>query len=94
MYIGLSFAGIQRHIVLLEDEKRKAASLRETVELMSFNPDYSIGIYRECMEKLKRLEKSISWRMEFLEDMADDFRRILNENKRLLDDLEEKLTRH
>lgn len=77
--------------MLLEEEKRKAASLKETVELLSFNPDYSMDMYRECMERLEKLEKSISWRIEFLEDMVYGFRKIVNENQRLLDDLEVQL---
>lgn len=97
MYIALSYAGIRQHILLLEEEKRKTASLKETVQmtaqLAALNPDFNPRVYQNCLDDLELLERGIAWRMEFLENMVDDFQRIANENKERFDDLQIRLER-
>ena len=95
MYISISFFGIEQHIFLLEEEEKFVRILiekmNELYHIECENLEFDLNGFRKSMEDLNRLKKSIQFRMDFLESLVIDFRKIKNDNQILLEELEERL---
>ena len=92
MYVAVCFAGVERHLVILEEEKKKTAVLKELLQqyfkLESAASTFYPASIRENMELLEKMEKSINCRILFLISLVDDFKKQTELDKEIWDKLE------
>lgn len=95
MNIFISFSRIEQHISILEEEKNCVQIIKENFriyhQMHMEEQQIDLNSFRKSMEDLDKLEKSIQFRIDFLESLVIDFRKIKNDNQILLEELEERL---
>lgn len=89
MYIRINGSGIDAHGAHLEDERRLAAALSDTLQSLSLQareaPASVQARIREAREAVRREEEHIRWRMRFLDELTAEFARQSEETEHILE---------
>lgn len=87
MQIEISFSGLESHLELLDEEKRRLHALRDSLQdAQSRGMILNLQAYQRCMQQLDQLEQSIRFRREWLETVLEEFRMVKRRNQALIEE--------
>ena len=89
MQIEISFSGLESHLELLDEEKRRLHALRDSLQdAQSRGMILDLQAFQRCMQQLDQLEQSIRFRREWLETVLEEFRMVKRRNQALIEEAE------
>ena len=89
MQIEISFSGLESHLELLDEEKRRLNALRDSLQnAESRGMILDLQAFQRCMQQLDQLEQSIRFRREWLETVLEEFRMVKRRNQALIEEAE------
>ncbi|MBR3187186.1 MAG: hypothetical protein IKF59_04005 [Lachnospiraceae bacterium] len=89
MQIEISFSGLESHLELLDEEKRRLHALRDSLQnAESRGMILDLQAFQRCMQQLDQLEQSIRFRREWLETVLEEFRMVKRRNQALIEEAE------
>lgn len=87
MQIEISFSGLESHLELLDEEKRKLHALRDSLQdAERRGMILNLQAYQRCMQQLDQLEQSIRFKREWLETVLEEFRLVKRRNQALIEE--------
>lgn len=87
MQIEISFSGLESHLELLDEEKRRLHALRDSLQnAESRGMILDLQAFQRCMQQLDQLEQSIRFRREWLETVLEEFRMVKRRNQALIEE--------
>ena len=87
MQIEISFSGLESHLELLDEEKRRLHALRDSLQdAQSRGMILDLQAFQRCMQQLDQLEQSIRFRREWLETVLEEFRMVKRRNQALIEE--------
>jgi len=87
MQIEISFSGLESHLELLDEEKRRLHALRDSLQdAQSRGMILDLQACQRCMQQLDQLEQSIRFRREWLETVLEEFRLVKRRNQALIEE--------
>ena len=92
MQIEISFSGLESHLELLDEEKRRLHALRDSLQnAESRGMILDLQAFQRCMQQLDQLEQSIRFRREWLETVLEEFRMVKRRNQALIEEAEHQI---
>ena len=89
MQIEISFSGLESHLELLDEEKRRLHALRDSLQnAESRGMILDLQAFQRCMQQLDQLEQSIRFRREWLETVLEEFWTVKRRNQALIEEAE------
>lgn len=75
VYFSISYAGIDEHIAGIRDELRDVQRLKDQLYILCTNAEREMvdpKPFQMCANELKKVEESMQWRMQFLNDLIEE----------------------